>query len=1144
MRALGWRAVFVVGAVSALLGTALGEPVASASTLLCAGLGIGGLLVGGRRWGTVYRAPWRLLAATIALFLVAAVVREVSGGVADLLDALGYASAIIAYHLLGRLRAHDRDPTSLLDALVVVGGIATLVWAFVMVPHVQTAAVAPGTKVVSVCFSILSLGLGLAVTRLAIGPGVKNGSYRLLALAAFGALGSDVLVSLGQASQTHLPMAVAGTTFLPQLAFVALGAAALHPTMRELTDRSTVSVAQMTTSRLAVMTFAVLVPPLTLLAKLRDPDVLLYGAGLIAGWALLMVLVMVRLSGLVRAREQLAAVERTLSRAAAGLVSATDREQMHEAAVTAVTELVGPGPNRLRVVLASRTDEGWTAVAARGHRSDEVLGTTLEPRNLRLPGDRTPVVRHGAAVDVADDGERTVVIAPLVSSNRLRGALICTLDGAVHPALVDGLGALAADLSLALETAALAEDLHRRRSEHRFRALVEHSTDLILVVDDEEGITFASPNAERLLSRCANQRSGMDLVHPDDRAVVRTVLAEARRDGMAHEPRRFRIVDADGAVAWYEFTASDLRHEPEVAGIVVNARDITERTRAEAARASSEARFRSLVRHSSDVLLVLDVDGRVSYASPSIEPVLGHDPDRLLTSRLEELVHPGDMPAVHEVLRVLPADAVPHRLELRIRMACGGWKTLEATLTDLRSDPDVAGVVLNAHDVTDRKSLEEDLRHKALHDDLTGLANRVLFRERVDHAVSTRLRPGVTMAVLFVDLDDFKTVNDGLGHGLGDELLQVVGARLDGMARAGDTAARLGGDEFALLLEDTDDVVGVAERVLAVLQEPVELEGRDIAVSASVGIALAGPDADSSELLLRNADVAMYYAKRTGKGRVRLFDETMYLDAFERLELKANLSHAVEDGSLRVHYQPLFALASGDLLGFEALVRWEHPERGLVSPASFIPIAEENGLIVPIGSWVLREALRQLTEWRTASGLDLHMSVNLSPRQLEEADVVEDVRDALLRSGVDPRTVSLELTESVVLEDGASRDHLVQLRQLGVGIAADDFGAGFASYAALQQLPFTTVKIDRSLISGLDTAPDKALPQVRSIVEMAHATGLHVVAEGIEHEAQRQTLADLGCDVGQGYLLGRPVPADQLDELLGIRTSQGAGSRS
>jgi diguanylate cyclase (GGDEF)-like protein/PAS domain S-box-containing protein len=882
-----------------------------------------------------------------------------------------------------------------------------------MTPHLQDAGVPTAAKLLEVCFLLLSLVVIAVVMRLALGPGVKSGSYHLFVLAMVGSFSIELLFLFEHAGRAE---AVVGPALrlLPQVSFLALGAAALHPTMRHLTDRSVVAVGRMTQPRLVVMTVSALTPPVVLLIRLGSPQDRLYDVGLISGWAVIIALVMVRVAGLVRARERSEAVEHVLSRAAVGLVSATDRDQMHRAALTGMTDLVGPAATRLRVSVANRTDGGWQVVASDGHRADEARGTTFAAELVPPADSHVPVVHHSvASFDVPADRHTTVIAAPLVSSNHVHGLLLCRLDGVPVPTVVDALGALATDVSLALETAALTEGLHRRRSEHRFKALVEHSNDVIIVLDRKAKVTYASPSADLLLGIGPGELDGTD-------------------------PRK--------------------------------------------------------------------------------------------------MVHLSNLDSLEGLAeRLTVGGRAPQATELRIRARSGEWKTLEVTLTDLRDDPDVDGYVVNAHDVTGRKALEHDLRFRTLHDDLTGMANRVLLRERVDHALALRHPPGMMTAILFLDLDDFKSINDGLGHELGDEVLKAVAGRLSRQARAGDTAARLGGDEFAMLLENThglDDAMLVARRLLGVLLAPVQVHGQELAISASVGIAMADESVDSSEVLLRNADVAMYHAKRTGKGRVRVFEEAMYVDAFARLELKGHLGTALESGELSLHYQPLVSLGTGEILGFEALLRWDHPVRGGVSPASFIPIAEEIGLIVPIGTWVLHEALGQLARWRVRTGRDLKMSINLSPRQLEEEGIVDEVGSALHEAGVDPSCVTLELTESEVLEAEDSRQKLIALRQLGVSIAADDFGSGFASYAALQQLPFTTIKIDRSLIDGLDGPHGKALAQVRSIIEMAHATDLVVVAEGIERDAQRSALAELGCDIGQGYLLGRPAPPLVIEELL------------
>jgi diguanylate cyclase (GGDEF)-like protein len=489
------------------------------------------------------------------------------------------------------------------------------------------------------------------------------------------------------------------------------------------------------------------------------------------------------------------------------------------------------------------------------------------------------------------------------------------------------------------------------------------------------------------------------------------------------------------------------------------------------------------------------------------------------------------------------------RLELLVRDAAGAWRTLDVTISDLRAHHAVQGIVLNAHDISERKELELDLAHQALYDDLTGLANRALFRQRVTAALSQRYSSeprlpgapgsGPEVAVMLLDLDEFKTVNDSLGHTAGDELLAAVARRLAGAVRERDTIARLGGDEFAVLVqgEARQRVLSVVARVHEALAAPFSVSGRELVIDGSIGVAYANDDSIDMVDLLRNADTAMYAAKRRGKGRVEVFDDSMHAQVTERLELQNDLVHVLTRDELLLYYQPLIDLRTGRVKGFEALSRWNHPVRGLVSPASFVPLAEESGMIVPITSWVLETSLRQLAAWRRLLRDDrLTMSVNLSARQLDDDhDVHHTIHAILQRYGLPADALEMELTESlnVDVDSPEIQRRLAAITALGVGLAADDFGTGFASYAAVQKLPYSCIKIDRKLIAGLaDVTDERARVQIRSIIEMAHAAGMRVVAEGIEGAEQLAALKRLHCDVGQGYYFCRPAPAQEAERML------------
>jgi len=430
--------------------------------------------------------------------------------------------------------------------------------------------------------------------------------------------------------------------------------------------------------------------------------------------------------------------------------------------------------------------------------------------------------------------------------------------------------------------------------------------------------------------------------------------------------------------------------------------------------------------------------------------------------------------------------------------------------------------------------LEDQLVHQALHDPLTGLANRALFGDRLEHGLARPMRPGATVAVLLIDLDDFKDLNDSLGHDAGDDLLTIIAARLQGHARAGDTVARLGGDEFGLLLEDTNaaEAMRIAEVMLQALAWPVALRGRDLVPTASIGIAIAA--GEDAETLLRNADTAMYAAKRQGKGRSMLFEPAMHATVLKRVDLAADLSRAVQESQLHLCYQPEVHLRSGRIVGVEALLRWHHPTRGEVSPGEFIPIAEDSGLIVPIGRWVLQEACHQAKSWQQQwpATPPLTLAVNLSARQLQHPAILDEVRATLAAADLDPHSLVLEITETAVMEQlDAAVAVLTRLRDLGVRLALDDFGTGYSSLSYLQRLPVDILKIDRSFIGGVTgSAEESAL--ARAIVNLGQTLGLETVAEGIETAEQLATLRELGCQLGQGYHLARPLGPAAVDALL------------
>jgi diguanylate cyclase (GGDEF)-like protein/PAS domain S-box-containing protein len=555
----------------------------------------------------------------------------------------------------------------------------------------------------------------------------------------------------------------------------------------------------------------------------------------------------------------------------------------------------------------------------------------------------------------------------------------------------------------------------------------------------------------------------------------------------------------------------------------------------------SERRFRALVQRASEVVLLADADRRIRYATDAATELFGRSPEALVDIPLEDLVPVGDHPRLFERYARTVSSGPLAPSEWQIVRQDGSCSLVEARTNNLLSDPDVAGIVITLRDITEARAMEIKLRHQALHDPLTGLANRELFEDRVAQALHRLSRKPGQLAVLYLDFDGFKAVNDSLGHAAGDELLQVVAGRIDESLRGSDTAARLGGDEFACLLEEIDeaDAFIIADRLRTAVGRPVAVHGRSVNPRASIGIAYASDPRVEAVSLIRHADLAMYKAKVDPQGEIAVFDQNLAIAARRKLDLREDLGSAIARGQFTLAYQPLFHLSSRTVVGAEALLRWQHPEHGLIAPDRFIPVAEETGQMVSIGRWVLDTALADLARW-SASSPALRVSVNVAPRELAERDYVQAISEALARHGVEPGRLTLELTESELADDSETLAALEALAATGVRLAIDDFGTGQSSLARLQRLPVTEVKLDRSFLTEIEHSPQNAT-LVRSLIALGQALGLQMVAEGIERDSQLEMLreppaavrVDVPDALGQGFLLARPQPAAAFAELLG-----------
>jgi diguanylate cyclase (GGDEF)-like protein/PAS domain S-box-containing protein len=950
-------------------------------------------LVGITLYSPRSRTPWYLVAlaglCAIAADAVYAVELERDGTVsfpseADYLALGAYVVLAAALVLMIRMQAPGRDWASLVDAGIVTVGVAIVGWTFVLQPRLTEDATALET-VVALSFPVMDVLLLSLAARMVLGRGLRSPAFALVTTALVFQLVGDAMYGFGSLHGWYQ----AGDTLdlLFVLSAICLGTAALHPSMVELTEPNPDPEQRLSGMRLAILSLATFTAPAMLVVgavRTENGELLV----VVGAATTLSALVLVRLAGMVARHERGERREHAVAQAAASLVVAWTPEDIHRVAVDSALEIVGAEGATAAVVVDGA--EGREVGAAAGARADALLA-------------------HGLEGISAGEGRWTET--PLVVQGEPRGTLAIHTPDKLGPASRDGLAALTGQVALALESTQLAEDLHERQSAERFRSLVQNS---------------------------------------------------------------------------------------------------------------------------SDVIALLEPDLTIRYHTPSVERVLGYGEDELVGTRLIDLADGPDA----ERLRGFFADvcltpSTPMPRDLPLRAHDGSVVRLESIFNNLLDDPNVAGVVVTARDVTERRKLEAELEHQAFHDSLTGLANRALFSNRVSHAIERGVRRRNLFAVLLIDLDDFKTVNDSLGHAAGDELLVLVARRLESCLRPEDTCARLGGDEFAILIENIaspEAAIVVSQRILDAIGEPLRLFGSEVAAQGSVGIAVGSGDQSPTEVL-RSADLAMYSAKNEGKSRFALYEPAMHEHVLERLALKADLQRSVVDEQFEVHYQPIVALQTGEIVAVEALVRWRHPERGLVYPDDFIPLAEETGLILPLGRFVLETACRDVQHWRVRGLRDLGVSVNISATQLASASLPAEVTAALRGASLEPSALTLEITESMLLDSHAVSARLAELKALGVRVAIDDFGTGYSSLNYLRRFPVDMLKIAKPFVDQIGADPEQER-LAEAILRLGGTLGLDTVAEGIEEAGQRERLRRLNCRYGQGFFFSPPLPVDQIDVLL------------
>ena len=694
-----------------------------------------------------------------------------------------------------------------------------------------------------------------------------------------------------------------------------------------------------------------------------------------------------------------------------------------------------------------------------------------------------------------------------------------------------------------------AQDTLREREEY-FRLLIENAHDAIVVISSGGVVKYASPALNRLLGYGPEELVGSDamvLIEPEDREGLLHIFATPPQGQGAAQSAEFRARHRDGSWRVIEATARPLTPGASDSDVVVNGRDVTDRRRAADVLSESEQRMRTIFEEAPIGMAVVSPEMKPLRVNKALQEMLGYSEDEIKARGIVAVSHPDDVEEDTALAkRLVDGEITGYRLEKRYITRDGAtmWGDLTATVIRGPNGEILYGLGM-IENITDRKRAEETVRHLAFHDALTGLPNRALFRDRLELAVVQARRSQQTAAVMFLDLDRFKMVNDSVGHAEGDQLLREVAEKISGVVREGDTVARVGGDEFTILLptiERMQDAVLIADRILKALADPFTLAGKEFLVSGSIGITIIPDDGDDADSLLRNADIAMYRAKEQGRNQYQLYAPHMNEVIVERIAFEASLRHAIDQNEFILHYQPQFDVQTMEVTGVEALVRWRRADGTIMPPAQFIPLAEETGLIIPLGQWVLRNACEQARAWQDAGLPPARVAVNMSAREFQSPDLATHIQSVLEETGLDPSLLQVEITEGVAMEHAdLAIGTLRQLKRMGVQLALDDFGIGYSSLAYLKRFPIDVLKIDCSFVRNVGTDPaDTAL--VGAIITMAHSMGIRVIAEGVESVDQLEFLRDprivsvtargAGCDEFQGFLVSRPVEASEVEPLL------------
>ncbi|WP_203898522.1 putative bifunctional diguanylate cyclase/phosphodiesterase [Virgisporangium aliadipatigenens] len=955
--------------------------------------------IGLRRNRPRRKLPWLLLWGGTFFFAVGSVVaialKELGDNsppsIADvIMIGVNQPMLLLGFLLLARSGAVSRDRAVMLDSLMLAAGALLLAWVFLIGPKFADPALNMGEKAVSAAYPIFDVLTLALMARIAFGAARSTSAAFMLASGTCLAA-ADAVYSYSQLNGDFQLGGIADFCWI--LFYLFGGLAVLHPSMTALTQPRVITRHQLDARRVVLGVASLIAPTILFFQSVQGP--VRDGVVIAIASAVLVLLAIARMSVVTAGLRRSMGRERELRRACEALLSTTDREQVTTVVHEAIARLLPPGTDHL-VVLA--VDEGHEAASP-----EPAAATTVDLRDIgELPAELAATLA----------GFELVLHCPLSVGTTRRGDLFVAADETALVGLQESVPVLAGQAASMLDQFALNREIGRRNSETYFRTLILNAADIILIVDDNNRITYASPSAQPL----------------------------------------FGLENPVGA----------------------------------------------------DLIDLVAVAGR-------------HDVEQALDVVRTHLHGPNEV----EHWTVAHAD--------------GSAIEVEVTVRDLRHEPTVEGLVLTMRDVTERARLEQELLRRAYLDPLTGLGNRLKFHDTVAEVATDAAREGTTAGVLLINIDDFRVVNDSMGHDVGDELLIAVSRRLaDALGDRG-SVSRLGADEFGVVVHgatDTTEVEHITEEIVSAFTAPFTVSGSVVTAHLSIGVA-TGADIDDAQSLVSQADVALGTAKSGGKARWRRYEASLHEQVLERMQLRTELDQAIADGDFILHYQPIVDLATGRVRGVEALVRWQHPGRGMVPPLQFIQVAEECGLIVPLGAWVLRQSVADAAGWVREFGADApYVSVNVSVRQFRSTGFVTQVFDVLEEFGLPAERLTLEITESLLLGDHESiNEDIAALRNAGIHVSIDDFGTGYSSLSYLHRVPVDTLKLDKSFVDTISTSQQQ-LDLVRGIIQLASTLHLDVVAEGIETATDQRLLLEGGCRYGQGFLFARPMPHQQVREHL------------